>query len=249
MRTSFTKRRRRHGLQGRPQKMPELRHLLFQWFVDIRSSVKSRLKNRVALVAARGIIKDIQVAAVKAGSPPPAAPVIDGTGWLRRWQLRYNIKLKNPTGRFKVSRGKLIRRARNAIVNSFIARFAFVRLYGGSKQCDVHVGCRCGVGRRGRVGCRRSRGLPQEGMVVSLDQKGAYFNSSESKNTYTMHHGGDDAVDLKTNHAQSRSRFSITTNMALRAPWRVPPLGVHFKDKTDRIIRDLHVPEGVPVIL
>ena len=53
MRTKWLKRRRSHGFQGRPLLMPELRHLLFQWFVDIRSSVKSSLKNRDALAAAR----------------------------------------------------------------------------------------------------------------------------------------------------------------------------------------------------
>ena len=226
MRTAFPKRRRRHGLQGRPPLMPELRHLLFQWFVDIRSSVRSRLKNRVAFAAARGIIKDIQDAAVRKGLPPPAPPNIEHPNWLHRWQADHGISLKHPTRRFKVSRGKCRRRSCNSIVNSHIARQAFVLLYGGSKECDVSVGCRCGVGRRGRVGCRRSRGLPQEGIAVSLDQKGAYFNNSESKNTTTMHQkGGTGPVDVKTNHAQARSRFSITTNMALRAPWLLPPMG------------------------
>ena len=250
MRTLFPKRRRRHGLQGRPTKMPELRHLLFQWFVDVRSSVKSRLRNRVALTTARGMIKDIQGAALREGRLLPVPPNIDHPLWLRRWQMEFGISLKHPTRRFKISRGKCKRRTRNAIVNSHIARQAFVLLYGGSNECDVSVGCRCRVGRRGRVGCRRSRGLPQECMVISLDQKGCYFNRSESKNTTTLHHTGSRGpVDLKTNHAQSRSRFSMTTNMALRAPWRVPPFGLHFKGETDRTIRDLHVPEGVPMIL
>ena len=57
-------------------------------------------------------------------------------------------------------------------------------------------------------------------MIISLAQKAAYFNNSESKNTTTLHfRGGKGSVDLKTNHAQSRSRYSMTTVMALRAPW------------------------------
>ena len=200
MRTKFTKRRGRHGLHGRPPKMPELRHLLFQWFVDIRS-VKSRLTNRVVLAAAREIIKDIQGAALREGRLVPVPPNIDHPMWLRRWQTEFGIGLKHPTRRFKISRG--------------------------SKECDVSVGCRCGVGRRGRVGCRRSRGLPQEGMAISFDQKGVYFNSTSSSSTAisfdqkpvyfdstssssttTVHHGGAGSVDINTNHAQSRSRFS-----------------------------------------
>ena len=156
--------------------MPELRHLLFQWFVDIRSSVKSRLTNRVVLAAAREIIKDIQGAALREGRLVPVPPNIDHPMWLRRWQTEFGIGLKHPTRRFKISRG--------------------------SKECDVSVGCRCGVGRRGRVGCRRSRGLPQEPLTISLDQKGVYFNNAESKNTTTLHHkGGKASVDVKTNHA------------------------------------------------
>ena len=70
MRNTFPNRRRRHGLQGRPPIMPELGHLLFQWFVDIRSSVKRRLKRRIVLAAARGLIQDIQASAVRSGLPP-----------------------------------------------------------------------------------------------------------------------------------------------------------------------------------
>ena len=169
---------------------------------------------------------------------------------MAKWQVDHSISIKHPTRRFKISRGKCIRRTRNAMVNSHIARQAFVLLLGGGNECDVRVGCRCGVVRRRKIGCRRSRGLPQEGMAISLDQKGGYFNTSESKSTTTLHlKGGGDSVDVKTCHAQARSRFSMCTSMALRAPWRIPPIGLHFKGKTERITKDLVVPEGVPMII
>ncbi len=190
MRTKFRNRRRRHGLQGRPVCMPELGHLLFQWFVDIRSSVKSRLRKRVVFAAARGIVNDLKAAAVQQGQPPPRAPKFEHPCWIRKWQNDYGISIKHPTRRFKISRGKCMRRTRNAMVNSHVARQAFVLLFGGDKECDVRVGCRCGVLRRRGHGCRRSQGLPQEGMWTSLDEKGAYFNASESKNTTTMHMNG-----------------------------------------------------------
>ncbi len=57
--------------------MPEMWHLLFQWFVDIRSSVESRLKRRIVIAAARGLIHDIKASAVSAGLPPPGPPSIE----------------------------------------------------------------------------------------------------------------------------------------------------------------------------
>ncbi len=87
-------------------------------------------------------------------------------------------------------------------------------------------------------------------MVMPVDQTGAYSKNSESKNATTLHmEGATEHVDINTNHAQSRSRYSMTTCMAQRAPWRIPPLGVHFKGKTQRILRGLEVPPGVNISL
>ena len=42
-------------------------------------------------------------------------------------------------------------------------------------------------------------------------------------------------------------RFSLNTVMAVRCPWRVPPLGVLFKGKTPRVLQGLEVQPGLPV--
>ena len=254
MRKAWWGRRRRHGLQGRPKMMPSLGLLLYQWFVDIRSSVKGRLKRRIVLAEARSIRRTIVEATVKQGLAPPPQPNIDHTQWLKSWQRNYGISIKHPTRKFKVSHGKCKRRCRNVTLNMCVARLAFALLYGGSNECDVSGACRCRCATTqfsdGRVGCRRSRGLPVEPMIVSLDQKGVLYNNSESKNTTTMHsRGSKQPVDLKTNHAQSRARLSLCTCMALRAPWRIPPLGMNFKGKTPRVLNGLKIPAKVPMIL
>ena len=233
--------------------MPELGLLLFQWFVDIRSSVKGRLRRRVVLAEAHRLVRLLKDAYISKGMAPPDPPNVDHSAWLPNWQNQFCISIKHPTRRFKVSYGKCKRRTRNVTLSMCVARYAFILLYGGSEDCDGTVGCHCRCAKSkssgGRVGCRRSRGLPAECMVVSLDQKGVMFNNTESKNTTTMHmRGSKQPVDVKTNHAQSRSRLSLCTCMALRAPWRIPPIGFNPKGKTRRVLKELNVPAGVPVI-
>ena len=128
MRKPWWQRRRRHGMQGRPKKMPELGLLLFQWFVDIRSSVKGRLKRRMVLASARALAHTIQDAHVRQGFPPPEPPNIQHSHWLKAWQKDYAISIKHPTRKFKVSHRKCKRRTRNVTLNMCVARLAFALL-------------------------------------------------------------------------------------------------------------------------
>ena len=254
MKTKACLRRRNHGTQGRPQLLPELRVALFQWFIDIRSSVCGRLMGRAVLAQAERLLEEIADAYAQHGRPPPAAPVLDKC-WLWRWCREFGVNLRKPNLKYKVSRAKCKRRTRRVTINCFIARLAFTLLYGGSAAC-ARGACNCRIGQASAgaadappSGCRRSRGLAAEPPMISIDQKGAYFNNAESKGGKTYHPSGsyDDRVKLKTNHAQSRMRFSLNTVMAVRCPWRVPPLGVLFKGKTPRVLHGLEVQPGLPV--
>jgi hypothetical protein len=186
MKTSFAKRRRLHGLQGRPTMCPELRDALFQWFVDARSSVKGRLWTRTEKAVAaklRGVIERHCRAVHKA---PPKFPVIDGH-WLRGWPDEYGVSFKKPTKKFKVSRTKILARTRVTTLDAYIARYVFQQLYGAE---------------------RAAMGLRPEPIMISCDQKGVHYNESECKLCGTLDFIGDEAVELKTNHGQSRSRLS-----------------------------------------
>ena len=87
MQTVFSKRRRRHGLQGRPHICPELRRALFQWFVDIKKSVKGRIWPNRVLRESRKLKKDILVELTKSGQQPPPSffPKLN-TQWLDGWK-------------------------------------------------------------------------------------------------------------------------------------------------------------------
>ena len=96
-----------------------------------------------------------------------------------------------------------------------------------------------GMGGGGEERC--AQGLPDEPIMFSCDQKGVYYNEAESKELGTLALTGDDAVDLKTNHGQSRSRISLFT-MVSTDPLQEPPIEILFKVKTDRTL-----PTDLPV--
>lgn len=96
-------------------KMPMLNEYVWDWFVDIKASVASRIHPRLVLSKARAtasaLIKDMhKKGLVKAGKVLDV-PVLD-SNWLHRWKLKYGVSLLKPNRRYKCSRVKLLSRLR-----------------------------------------------------------------------------------------------------------------------------------------
>ena len=229
MRTSWDKRRRRHGLQGRPIYCPELQRHLFQWFLMIRKSIKGRLWSKHVKAAAEVIKKRIIKWYADQALPAPAMPKINRR-WLQRFRLTHGISFRHPNRRYKVSRKKIKNGLKVTWLNYWCARLLFQLLYGAR---------------------RKAKGLGQTPVTNHVDQKPVHFNEGDSKNLQTLEVSGAVDVPLKTNHSDSRTRLTANTMVTHPAPTAQPgeayqpPIEVLFKLKTDRVLRGLVIPNGV----
>ena len=106
MRTTYSRRRRRHGFQGRPVLCTELRQELFQWFLCIRKAIKGRVWGRHVIRAAERIKKRLVKHYLERKLNVPSMPKIT-PGWVWRWARDFNICMRKPNRRYKVSRSKI----------------------------------------------------------------------------------------------------------------------------------------------
>ena len=227
MRTRFSNRRRKHGTQGRPHDCPELRDALFQWFIDIRSSLAGRLWPRQVLTQARCLCDDVKASCIKRGLPIPKFPDLTHLSWITGWKRQFGVSFKHPDRRYKVNAAKVRSRCKTTWLNTFRVRFALTLLHGEK---------------------RKERGLRAGPYMHGVDQKGIHYNETESKKQPTLALQGSHVVKLKTNHAQSRKRMSLNT-MVQDDPYSQPPIELTFKVKTDRTLKGLKIPVGVKMSL
>ena len=168
--------------QGRPKKALAFREMLFQWFVDIKSAVKTRIYVKFVRANARRLLAEFVRAFLDAGMPVPQTPMITSS-WLRRWKLEYGVSFRSPNKRYKVSyRGLLFR----------------LEIEWSNNVCIRHF-------------ARRMLGRDPGNHLDNADQKGWYMNQAGSKNTPTLAFRGEEAVELKENHAHTRARVSFMT--------------------------------------
>ena len=211
---------RRAGLQGRPMKAPMLGEFLWDWFVDIKTAVCARIHPRLMLYKARSVASAM-LRKMRKTNQFVELPVLD-KHWLRRWKQRYHVSLRKPNRRYKCSRAKLLTRLRAMWIFNFRVR-------------ALSLAC-----------------LSRDMTIVGFDQKPLHFNEQGSKCAATLHFEGCPEVVLKENHAATRERFSLMTSVTSSAADASvvggPPLQVLFKG-TERILRDLEVPQGVNMSL
>ena len=93
-------RRRRRGLQGRPQKAPLVRSLLFEWFSVLRRSVAVRIPPKLMMMKASTLVEDyVKECLVRGVKPDP--PMLTSK-WLGAWMRQYRVSLRRPNRKYKV---------------------------------------------------------------------------------------------------------------------------------------------------
>ena len=207
--------RRERGTQGRPYKCANLHDALYDFFIMIRTAVSARISRKMMLGAAKMICSEL-CKEMKRLHIFEELPVVDPR-WLRRWRANFNVSLRKPNRRYKVSRPVLSSRLatmwRNNIRVRALAWFVFKRLL----------------------------------KIYGADQKGVHRNEGGSKETHTLHIKGAGEIPLKENHAATRERISIMTWVSSdRAECDDPcnlPLEIMFKGKTEKSLRS----EGLPL--
>ena len=211
-------RRRQLRFQGRKFKCPALRQELYDWFVNMRSIF--------AKIPPGTIKKQAQIIAKKVWRLSreqniwPELPRITYK-WVRGWRREWNVSLRKPNAKFKLSKEKL-----------------YLRL-GHVWRANLHI-------RWLAHYC-----LGRKLIAWGCDQKPIYMNEGGHKNQPTCHFEGAELAVAKDNVAQSRERVSVmttvTSDMAEALAGRLP-VALCFKGKTDRIIQNLPKSLGKHVI-
>lgn len=199
-RTPAALRMRRKGTQGAPFKCAVIREALFDWFVDIRTSVATNITPRLVLMKAKELGEIALAQMRKSGEYTPLL-VLD-RGWLLRWKRDYGVTLRKPTQRYKCSKAVLLERLCAMWLNVIRIRRFFGYLTG------VDVGLR----------------------IIGIDEKPIHMNEGGSKGVRTLEIAGAKSVKLKENHAATRERVSVMTcvcsDPAAATQPRFPPVSL-----------------------
>ena len=206
--------------QGRPYKCALIRELLWDWFVDIRRSLETRISPKFMLLKAREISGTILREQRRLGVFEPL-PALD-KHWLYRFKRDKGIVFRKPNLRFKCSKETLLGRLRAMWLNLFRVR----RL---AQHCF---------------------GKELANSIWGVDEKPIHFNESGSKAVRTLEIAGAPAVRLKENHAATRERVSImtaVTSSPLDATAAALPIELLFKAKSQKRTSKLALPSGIRI--
>ena len=204
------------GARGHSSKCPWLDENLWQWFVDIRSSVKTTMSPRYLLSRAK-MMADGVVAAMNAKGEYIEVPTID-MRYCRRWRENHGVVLLQPNRRYKVSWSVMVERLCAMWMNNFRVRFAAEHFLGKDLADSI----------------------------FGIDEKPIHYNEAGSKAVQTLHFEGAPYCALRTNHSASRDRLSlmtmVTTWRELCKCAKGPPVALCCRAKSDRKLAAIKLP-------
>ena len=201
-------RRRRAGAQGlQKTKAWELREALYDWFVDIRFGVKSRITSGRLLKQGETICARM-LRRCHAQGQYPRIPRLT-PDWVRRWRRHYGVSLVKPTARYKVSRVRLLARLRVMWLGVLRVRLLALATLKrdlkawGIDQKPLHMN---------EAGSKQLKGLALAGETLDLKENVAATR---------------ERVSLMT----------LVTSDEAEATWQTVPVELLFKGKKDGILR------------
>jgi hypothetical protein len=224
------------SFQGRPHLAPVLSELLFQWFVDIRGSIKGRLPTKTVLYKARQLAVDYFSRSLSMGDVPRVPAITKA--WVLRWKRRHGVSFRKPNRRFKVTYKGLLVRLKIFWLNNIRVRY-FAMRFSELKREKKLVDSSTLPAPSGDIGQR----------IDQVDQKGWHHNEAGSKKLGTLEIKGTPKVSLKENHAATRLRSTIFTwcsnNTDMLSEHNLP-LEICFKFSGGgvRCIDSLELPRG-----
>ena len=236
------------SFQGRPELAPALSELLFQWFVDIRGSIKGRLPHKTVLQKARMLTIEYFQTQLRMGEVP-RIPKVDGQ-WICRWKRQRGISFRKPNKRYKVSFAGILIRLRIFWLNNMRVRYFSLKLSERNKALRDKQTHSELTATNSAPGARVADPSGDIGKIVDqADQKPWHSNEAGSKSIGTLEIKGAKDVPLKEDHAGTRTRQTIftwcTTNDQMISERKVP-LEVCFKFSGggERVIEGLNLPDG-----
>ena len=211
------------GLRGPATKCPALKEALWDWFVAMRSSVKTSMTARYLCSKAKSLADTLVVEMAKTGEFIDF-PSID-LRWCMRWRKEYGVVLLQPNRRYKVSWALAAERCKYMWMNNFRVRY-MAKLYLGKDLSE---------------------------RIFGIDEKPIHFNESASKAVKTLHYEGAPFVVLRTNHSASRDRLSLMTMVtSWRALCRCvmkPPIALCVRAKSAQKLASVVLPHRFRISL
>lgn len=112
---------------GARKKCPSVRKELFEFFIDIRSSLKARLPKKIFLAKAASLYNDY-CEWKREGVEPEKLSF--SNRWLKDWCIEYQISMKKPNKRFSISASARKKGITDFLKNIWTVRYTFSKLYG-----------------------------------------------------------------------------------------------------------------------
>ena len=110
-----------------PRKCPSVSKELFEFFIDIRSSLKARLPKKFFLAKAESLYRDY-CEWKREGVEPEKLSF--SNRWLKDWCKEYQISIKKPNKRFFITASARKKRITDFLKNIWTVRYTFTKLYG-----------------------------------------------------------------------------------------------------------------------
>ena len=111
---------------GRKAPAVEVREALFQWFVDVRTSLKARLPRSLFLLQAKKLYDEWLLQ-----HPVPLNEQLKFTKpWIQGWEKEYGVSLRKPNKRYSISKDDCVIRVKDYLQNIWHIRNYFLTKFG-----------------------------------------------------------------------------------------------------------------------
>ena len=117
---------------GPKKKALEVRYALFNYFIDIRYSLKGRLPQHILLSKAKQLYEEYCVLKAEAGKKPQKLKIT--RKWLQKWCKDYRISLKHPNKQFSITQEVRKRRIIQFLKNVWTVRYWWKAKYKADPQ-------------------------------------------------------------------------------------------------------------------
>ena len=112
---------------GRKARAVEVREELFQWFIDVRTSLNARLPKSLFLLQAKKLYEDwLQ----QHPDTPEEEKLQFSNQWIKGWEEEYGVSLRKPNKRYSISRDDCIVRTEDYLKNIWSLRHYFIKTFG-----------------------------------------------------------------------------------------------------------------------
>ena len=113
---------------GRKKSVPEVRKAMYDWFIDIRSSLKARLPKSMFKVQCKVFYE--QWLSQQEKEVPEEKKIVFSNWWIRGWMQEYNASLRKPNKRFQIKQADREERIFEYLKNIWTVRKFFIDNFG-----------------------------------------------------------------------------------------------------------------------